>query len=104
MTPFLDAAKGRHLWFVFDGWAIPCSVGRVGAGLDVQAEGGYVLVPPSVHPSGHVYRFDGTTDIAPAPAWLAHLPKSISERAIAVRDERAPSAYERHSRIRCHRP
>jgi Bifunctional DNA primase/polymerase, N-terminal len=94
VTRTVVTSSGRHLWFVFDGGTIPCSVGRVGPGLDVRAEGGYVLVPPSVHPSGHIYRFDGTNDIALAPTWVVRLtqkPKpTISERAIAARDQRRP--------------
>jgi hypothetical protein len=82
-------SSGRHLWFRTEDCPIACSTNRVATGIDVRAEGGYVIVPPSVHPSGHVYRFQGTREIAPAPAWLVRLaqkPKSISERAIAARD------------------
>ena len=31
------------------------SAGRIAAGIDVRGEGGYVLAPPSVHPSGRRY-------------------------------------------------
>ena len=43
--------RGKHFYFYCDTpaecWA--------GDGVDVKAAGGYVLAPPSVHPSGHVY-------------------------------------------------
>jgi hypothetical protein len=81
-------SSGRHLWFVTDACPISCSASRVATAIDVRAEGGYAIVPPSVHPSGHVYRFQGTREIATAPAWLVRLTqkKTISERAIAVRE------------------
>lgn len=81
-------SSGRHLWFVTEGCPISCSASRVATAIDVRAEGGYAIVPPSVHPSGHVYRFAGTREIATAPAWLVRLTqkKTITERAIAVRE------------------
>jgi hypothetical protein len=41
---------GRHYYFRYpdDGTVIPNSAGKLGHGLDVRGEGGYVLVPPSV--------------------------------------------------------
>jgi len=41
---------GRHYYFKYpqDGTVIPNSAGKLGRGLDVRGEGGYVLVPPSV--------------------------------------------------------
>jgi putative DNA primase/helicase len=40
---------GLHLYFKYpeDGTVIPNSTGRLGPGVDVRGEGGYVLVPPS---------------------------------------------------------
>jgi hypothetical protein len=47
---------GSHYFFAYpaDGRPIPCSAGRLGPGVDVRGDGGYVLVPPS-----RVRRADG---------------------------------------------
>lgn len=41
-------------------------------GLDVRGEGGYVLAPPSIHPSGRAYAWsvDSANTFAFAPPWL----------------------------------
>jgi Bifunctional DNA primase/polymerase, N-terminal/AAA domain/Primase C terminal 1 (PriCT-1) len=38
---------GQHFYFAHPGGVIANSVGRLGAGLDVRADGGYVIAPPS---------------------------------------------------------
>ena len=81
------SSRGPHLWFLADG-PIQSSAGRVGLGIDVRGDGGYVLAPPSVHPDGHVYRLVNDAPIATAPEWLVSLtrkrPITISERAVAI--------------------
>lgn len=47
--------RGVHLYFYIDEPAHNAH----GDGWDVKAAGGYVLAPPSVHPSGHVYEARG---------------------------------------------
>ena len=42
-------------------------------GIDLRANGGYIVVPPSRHESGHYYRLLDDSEIAPAPAWLMEL-------------------------------
>lgn len=42
-------------------------------GIDVRGDGGYVVVPPSVHPSGARYRWEIETEIAELPRWLRKL-------------------------------
>jgi hypothetical protein len=80
----LTGGGGRHIYFQpVDG--LRCSSGHVGAGLDIRADGGYVLLPPSGHVSGGTYvdelchpLFD--TPLAPLPAWvLARAPAKASQ-------------------------
>jgi hypothetical protein len=44
-------------------------------GLDVRGDGGYVLAPPSIHPSGRVYSWsvDSGNCFEDAPGWLVDL-------------------------------
>jgi hypothetical protein len=64
--------RGRHLYFSLGEHKVRNSAGKLGSGIDVRGEGGYVLAPPSVHPSGHLYTQSvGSADqFAEAPSWL----------------------------------
>ncbi|SRR5579871_3853177 len=47
-------------------------------GLDVRADGGYVVAPPSLHASGGTYQWEpffapGEAELAPTPEWLLKL-------------------------------
>lgn len=66
--------RGRHLWFRYRGPAV--ANGRpFGPGIDVRGHGGYVILPPSVHPSGRVYAWCGADEAAELPAAIvARLP------------------------------
>jgi Bifunctional DNA primase/polymerase, N-terminal len=88
--------RGRHLWFKADS-PIQSSAGRVGDGLDVRGEGGYVLAPPSIHPDGPTYRWDNDLPPALTPGWLLELARrraivTISERALATLPPRPATA------------
>ena len=43
------------------------------SGVDIRANGGYIVAPPSPHPSGNDYYFYDLSLIADAPAWLVKL-------------------------------
>jgi hypothetical protein len=73
----LTGARGYHHWFRLpEGVQLGCSTGFE-HGLDVRADDGYVVVEPSVHKSGNVYRWDGLAGfdepVAEIPAWLLDL-------------------------------
>ena len=70
---------GRHLIFVWDkGVEIRNSTGKVGQGIDVRGEGGYVCLPPSRRADGALYQWDpaGASQAVPAPSWLVELARS----------------------------
>ena len=74
----LTGGGGRHILFQHPGRAIRNSAGRLGPGLDIRADGGYIVAAPSVHPSGHAYEWEasslpGQVPLASMPEWLLAL-------------------------------
>jgi hypothetical protein len=68
---------GRHLYFGFPLHPLRNRAG-LAPGLDLRAEGGMVVVPPSVHPSGRAYQWapghdPGNCELAAMPLWLLRL-------------------------------
>lgn len=76
------AARGPHLYYGYPGHRIiRNSASKLARKLDVRGDGGYVVVPPSVHPSGHVYRWaEPDRSITTAPAWLLDLVSNQAQR------------------------
>jgi putative DNA primase/helicase len=62
----------RQYWFHLpEGKNARCSAGVLAPQIDVRAEGGYVIAPPSIHhESGKPYRFLRNIARAEAPDWL----------------------------------
>lgn len=63
---------GRHLYFRHPGGVVRNDAGRrLGPGLDVRGDGGYVIAPPSRHASGGRYAVAGYGGTLPElPDWL----------------------------------
>ena len=69
---------GRHLFFMVpnDGREVRSTTKRLGPGLHTRGERGYVVMPPSGHPSGGRYGWvnvPGDVPLAKAPGWLLEL-------------------------------
>ena len=64
--------KGRHCYFRMPEVQVRNSASKVADRVDVRGDGGYALVPPSLHPSGRRYTWsvDSATSFAAAPDWL----------------------------------
>jgi hypothetical protein len=63
-------ARGKHYFFKYPSVPIRNSASKVARGVDIRGTGGYCIVPPSVHESGHVYRWAGARTVAAAPDQL----------------------------------
>jgi Bifunctional DNA primase/polymerase, N-terminal/Primase C terminal 1 (PriCT-1) len=64
--------RGRHLWFQYPERPVKNTASKIGPGIDTRADGGYVMAPPSLHPSGKRYAWsvDSALSFAAAPGWL----------------------------------
>jgi hypothetical protein len=75
----LTGGDGRHLLFSVDTPARPF---KLAPGIDVKLDGGYIVAPPSIHPSGKIYGWapglaPDEVSIAPLPSWC-HKPNGAA--------------------------
>lgn len=49
-------SSGWHLLFVHDP-RVRNSASKILKGIDTRGQGGYIVLPPSIHPNGHVYQW-----------------------------------------------
>jgi putative DNA primase/helicase len=67
----LTGGGGTHFYLRHPGEEIRNNAGtKLGAGLDIRGDGGYVVAPPSLHASSRQYTWDGEPVIADPPEWL----------------------------------
>ncbi len=97
----LTGGGGRHLFFRGEA---RCSAGLLGPGLDIRGAGGYVVAPPSIHPTGARYRWHPDRGlrhpVADAPAWLLDLLRPRVRPAPPPRFEPTPDLARRVERAR----
>lgn len=102
-TLTVTTSRGRHLYFLLpNGTNIRNSAGSLGPGLDIRGNGGYVVIPPSIHPSGHHYAYeDESAALAVAPTWLLErLAAPENSKPAAGKDESIPiSKGQRHASL-----
>lgn len=75
---------GRHILFRYPGDAMQNAVGYM-PGIDIRADGGLIVAPPSLHGSGKLYRWhkDGhprNKIPAPMPKWMEVFSKAADRR------------------------
>lgn len=73
----LTGSGGRHVFFAYPGRAVRNAVGFA-PGLDLRGDGGVIVAPPSIHPSGGRYEWEVShhpdeTPVVPMPPWILRL-------------------------------
>ena len=74
-TPVSSTGKGTHYIYAHPGFEVRNFAGKL-PGLDFRGDGGYIVAPPSVHPSGRVYEWQiHPLDTPPEvmPDWLLRM-------------------------------
>jgi hypothetical protein len=73
-APTVETGGGgyQYFWRYPAGSDLSISGGKLGVGIDTRGNGGYVVAPPSIHPSGKPYRwFDLVeAELPPTPTWV----------------------------------
>jgi hypothetical protein len=70
----ISGGGGRHLYFAHPVTPLRNRAG-LAQGVDLRGDGGYIVAPPSIHPSGNPYVWrkghsPEEMDLAPLPRWL----------------------------------
>lgn len=84
LTPIAKTGGGgEHIFFKHPGVEIRNSASKLGAGLDIRGDGGYVVAAPSIHPNGNRYEWvirpSDDVDFADMPAWMIEILQARGE-------------------------
>jgi len=101
-TALVQTGKGYHVYFAYPSFKVG-NRAKVLPGVDIRGDGGYVVAPPSIHPSGVPYKWlvehSPPVPLADAPDWLLSLLRPVNapqESARVNREGKAiknPDAY-----------
>jgi hypothetical protein len=99
----ITGSGSRHIYFRHPGCRVPKQIAK---GIELKGEGGYSVAPPSIHPNGNEYSFDGAQGVkallrvADPPAWLLDAIRTgtSAKKQAAAADERWPEG-ERNNRL-----
>lgn len=101
-TAQATTGNGRHYHFKDPG-GLSNSARKLGPGLDIRADGGYVVAPPSIHANGRPYLWTNDLPPADAPEWLVALARagahsSLKSGALPAVTNHKQLQFERGSR------
>jgi len=92
--PMVKTGKGSHAYVQHPGFEIRNDVNKK-LDIDIRADGGYVVAPPSIHGSGNHYEWEDCSsifDIEPAPCepWMIDYLKDITKDSSKSVKEKSP--------------
>lgn len=92
-TLMVRSGKGRHVYFRHPGCKTTNRAGFL-PGMDIRGDGGYIVGPGSIHPSGALYAWEnppGLFEIAEMPDWLIAALNAEPATEVARPELRPPS-------------
>lgn len=85
-TPTAETpSKGMHVYYNANGIHVRNSAGKLAPGVDIRADGGYVLAPPSKTPQGE---YCWALGMRPTELTILPLPQALAERLHEPNPER----------------
>ena len=66
----VQTGRGRHFYFEFEEGIRNDAGTLLGAGIDIRGEGGFVILPPSIHSNGKAYQWFNKNKPIPLPTGL----------------------------------
>jgi hypothetical protein len=84
---------GWHIWLK----AYPPFRSTLCKGVDIKYNTGYVVMPPSVHPNGRVYRWVNEHPIAYTPVWLLSLMRPPVRKVEPASSQRISKTFDGES-------
>ena len=103
-TPVVQTGGGGyHYYFKYPEAGLCNSAGKLGDGLDIRGDGGYVVAPPSIHPNGTQYRWakgrsPDDIPLAPLPTWVIARLSSTSTIQQPITEDAIPEG-KRHATL-----
>ena len=87
-APTVITGKGKHLYFKMpENVELKCSTSKIADHIDIRANGGYVVAPPSIHENGHQYTWENfipNQGFPEAPSWLISLITNAEKQPLPV--------------------
>jgi hypothetical protein len=97
-TPKVKTGKGYHHYLRYPGFEVRNDV-RKELDIDIRADGGYVVAPPSFHGSGRQYEWEDCSsifdiDLAPCEPWMIDYLKEVANSPSKPAKETSPKPSE----------
>lgn len=102
LTPTVHTGRGSHFYLKApEGVTARNGVG-LRPGIDLRAQGGYLVAPPSIHETGAVYRWEigpEQVELADCPEWISDLLRDSDRQTERRATAEAPTATTTDERI-----